>query len=147
MNTTQTKMLKWIQGKTRKYHIRNIIIREKANIKQINTFLKTKILSWFGHVQGRDDDDVAKSVLNTRIDGYRPRGRPKLRCMDRLKDDVKKNNIHPEWASDRESWFEMIQNVIDSTLPRKRGKVRGKKVRKNKASTHSSYVRQCECPP
>ena len=70
------KILRWIQGKTRKDHIRNVTIREEAHIKPINTFLMKKRLSWFGHVQRRDDDNVAKSVLNTRIDGSRPRGRP-----------------------------------------------------------------------
>ena len=93
MNTTEMKMLRWIQGKTRKDHIRNVTTREKAHIKPINTFLMKKRLSWFGHVQRRDEDNIAKSVLNTRIDGSRPRGRPKLRWMDRLKDGMKKNNI------------------------------------------------------
>ena len=87
MNTTGMKMLRFIQGKPRKYHIRNVTIREKVHMKQINTFLMKKRLSWFGHVQRRDDYNVVKSVLNTR-----PRGRPKLRWMDRLKDDMKKNN-------------------------------------------------------
>ena len=111
MNTTEMKMLRWIQGKTRKYHIRNVTIRKKAHTKPINTLLMKKRLSWFSHVLWRDDDNVAKSVLNTRIDGSRPRGRPKLRWMDRLKDDMKKNNIRPEWASDRESWFNMMKDV------------------------------------
>ena len=84
------------------------------------TFLMKKRLSWFGHVQRRDDDNVATSVLNTRIDGSRPRGRPKLRWMDRLKDDMKQNKIRPEWASDRENWFEMMKNV--NILPGKRRK-------------------------
>ena len=85
--------------------------REEAHIKPINTFLMKKRLSWFGHVQRRDHDNVAKSVLNTRIDGSRPRGRPKLRWMDRLKYDMNKNNIRPEWASYIESWFNMMKNV------------------------------------
>ena len=105
------KILRWIQGKTRKDHIRNVTIREEAHIKPISTFLMKKRLSWFGHVQRRDDDNVAKNVLNTRIDGSRPRGRPKLRWMDRLKYDMKQNNIRPEWASDIESWFNMMKNV------------------------------------
>ena len=63
-----------------------------------------------GHVQSRDEDNIGKYVLNTRINGSRPRGRPKLSWMDRLKDDMKKNNIRPEWASDRESWFNMMKN-------------------------------------
>ena len=84
----------------------------KAHIKPINAFLMKKRLSWFGHVQRRDEDNIGKYVLNTRINGSRPRGRPKLRWMDRLKDDMKKNNIRPEWASDRESWVNMMKNNI-----------------------------------
>ena len=121
MNTTEMKMLIWIHGTTIKDHIRNVTIREKAHIKPINTFLMKKRLSWFGHVQRRDDDNIAKSVLNTRIDGSRPRGRPKLRWMDRLKDDMKKNNIRPEWASDRE----LVQHDEKRQLyPGNDGKVR-----------------------
>ena len=59
-------------------------------------------------------------MLNIRIDGTRPRGRAKLRWMDRLKDDMKQNKIRSEWASDRENWFEMMKNV--NILPGKRRK-------------------------
>ena len=98
--------------KNKKRSHQKCYIREKAHIKLINTFLMKKRLSWFGHVQRRDEDNVAKSALNTRIDGSCPRGRPKLRWMDRLNDDMKKNNIRSEWASDRESWFNMMKNNI-----------------------------------
>ena len=64
-----------------------------AHITPINTFLVKKRLPLFGHVQLTDDDNVAKSVLNIQIDGSRPRGRPKLRWMDRLKDDMKQIKI------------------------------------------------------
>ena len=86
------------------WHVCEMEIQEKitSEMLSINTFLMKKRLSWFGHVQLRDDDNVEKSVLNTRIDGSRPRGRPKLRWMERLKDDMKQNKTRPEWASDRE---------------------------------------------
>ena len=74
MNTTEIKMLRWIQGKTRNDHIRNVTTREKVHIKPINSFLMKKRLSWFGHVQRRDHDNVVKYVLNTLSDGSRPRG-------------------------------------------------------------------------
>ena len=79
MNTTEMKMLRWIQGKTRKGHFRNVVIREKASIMPINNFFMKKRLSWFGQVQRIDGDNIAKSVLNTQIDECGPKGRPKMR--------------------------------------------------------------------
>ena len=81
--------------------------------KPTNTFLVKKRLPCFGHVQRRDGDNVAKSVLHTQIEVSRPRGRPYLRWMDCVKDDMKQNMIRPEWTSgtDRGSWFDMIQTV------------------------------------
>ena len=114
-NTTEMKMLRWMQGKTRKDHIRNTTIRENAHVEPINTFLTKKRLSWFGHVQRREEHNIAKYVLATQVPGSRPRGRPKLRWMDRIKQDMKENNICPECATDRESWFIMIRNVNPTT--------------------------------
>ena len=93
------KMVRWIQGNTRTDHIINVIVWGKAYIKPINTFLVKKRLTWFGHVQRRDDN-VAKSVLNTQIEVSGPG--PNLRWMDCVKDDMKLNMTRPDWASDRE---------------------------------------------
>ena len=59
--------------------------------------------------------NIAKYVLATQVPGSRPRGRPKLRWMDRIKQDMKENNIRPECATDRESWFILIRNVNPTT--------------------------------
>ena len=88
----------------------------------------TKRLSWFGHVQWTDDDNIAKSVLNTQIERSRPRGRPKLRWSELLKQDMKQNKVRPEWASDRERG--LVQNDENrQPYPGNDGKVR--KVRNN----------------
>ena len=97
MSTKELKMLRWIQGKTRKDHIRNVIIRGKAHIEPIYTFLTKNFFS--ARVQQRDDDNITKSVLTTQIEGSRPRGRPRLRWMDRIKQDKKQNKTRTEWAS------------------------------------------------
>ena len=76
------KILRWIQGNTRKYHIRNVIVRGKTHVKQINNFLVKKRLSRFGHVRRRDDNVSAKysnrSIPSKRknqaeVDGLRKR--------------------------------------------------------------------------
>ena len=64
LNETEMKTLRWIQGKSRKDHIRNVTIREKAHIKPIYAFFMKKRLSWFSHVQRRDDDNVGPSYSN-----------------------------------------------------------------------------------
>ena len=89
-------------------------IDDDVMIVIINTFLTKKRLSWSGDLQRRDDDNVAKSVLNTLNDGCSTRGRIKLRWMDRFKDDQKQNKICPEWAGSKLS--------KTSTIPRNRRK-------------------------
>ena len=49
--STTIKLISKLILLSRKYHIRNVTIREKAHIKPINTFLMKKQLSWFGRGQ------------------------------------------------------------------------------------------------
>ena len=67
MHTAEMKMLRWIQGKTRKDRIRNEKFRSDAMVKPITTYVK------------RRDTNVAKQVTMTK---KRPRGRPILRSID-----------------------------------------------------------------
>ena len=43
--------------------------------------------------------------------GTRPRGRPKVRWLDRLKSDMRIYGISPEMATDREHWAVMVKHV------------------------------------
>ena len=82
MHTTEMKMLRWIQGKTRKDRIRNEKFRSDAMVKPITTYVAQKRLSWYGHVMRREDTKFAKQVTTMKVGGKRPRGRPRLRWMD-----------------------------------------------------------------
>ncbi len=77
----------------------------QRHMTAMNTFLMRKQFSRFGHVRRRDDDNIATSAPPTQIEGSRSRGRPKLRWMGGLKQDMKENqiNVHPELASYRET--------------------------------------------
>ena len=53
LHVTEMRMLRWIRGKTRKDHVRNLIIQEYSKLCQMSTFLRQKQLHWYGHVKRR----------------------------------------------------------------------------------------------
>ena len=53
MHTTEMKMLRWIQGKTRKDRIKNAKFRSDAMVKPITTYVTQKRLSWYGEEKTR----------------------------------------------------------------------------------------------
>ena len=111
LHTTEMKMLRWSQGKTRKDRNNNETIRVNAKLTPINSVLIQKRLSWYGHVMRRDETHITKSTLRTTVMGTRPRGRPKMRWLDRLKSDMRIYGINPEMATDRKRWAVMVKNV------------------------------------
>ena len=54
MHTAEMKMLKWIQGNTRKDRITNEKFHDDAMVKPITTYVTQKRLLWYGHVMRRD---------------------------------------------------------------------------------------------
>ena len=108
LHTTEMKMLRWSQGKTRKDRINNETIRGNAKVAPINSVLAQKRLSWYGHVMRRD---ITKSTLRTTVTGTRPRGRPNMRWLDRLKSDMRIYGINPEKTTDKKRWSAMVKNV------------------------------------
>jgi hypothetical protein len=53
-------------------------------------FCKLSRMRWAGHVIHKDDDDLARRVLLNEPGGKRPRGRPRLRWEDGVKEHVAK---------------------------------------------------------
>ena len=72
-------------------------------VKPINTYVPQKRLSWYGQVLRRDDNYVAKEVI-TMKGGKRPRGRPILKWMGRVRSDMKEHQLDQTLAQNREAW-------------------------------------------
>ena len=85
-------------------HWRNEEILEEAKVEQIATVMRRRRLEWFGHVKRRDETENIRAVVETMMEGKRPRGRPQLRWKDTVKRDMKAWSIKEEWATDREKW-------------------------------------------
>ena len=108
LHTTDMKMLRWSQGKTRKGRIKNETIRGNENVSPINSVLTQKRLSWYAHVMRREETHITRSTLSTTVTGTRLRGRPHMTWLERLKGDIAKRSFETGFA----------------TIPRKAGHLR-----------------------
>jgi len=57
--------------------------------------MKNSRLSWFGHVERKDDNDWVKRCMTWEVDGIRQRGRLKKSWWDYVKDDIGMERLGP----------------------------------------------------
>lgn len=104
LNTMEMRMLRWSIGLTRWDRVTNVDVRKRLGVAPIVEKMRETRLRWYGHVMRSDEDSIARTALRYDPPGQRPRGRPKKRWMDRIKDDMKTTNAAPEDALDRLKW-------------------------------------------
>jgi hypothetical protein len=62
------------------------IIRKKDIVR----FVKARRISWIGHVERMEGSRMPKSVMREKIHTRRKRGRPKVRWLDDVQEDLRK---------------------------------------------------------
>ena len=95
--------------------VREILV--EARVEPIAMVMRRRRLEWFGHVKRRDDTENIREVVELKMEGKGPRGRPKLRWKDTARRDLKAWNIREEWATDtgREIWKRSLQDPLPRT--------------------------------
>ena len=78
MATTEMRMVRWAMGVSLLEHRRNEEILGKAQMEAIATVIRRRRLEWFGHVKLRGETENIRAVAEMKMEGKRPRGRPKL---------------------------------------------------------------------
>ena len=75
---------------------KNYDILEEAKEEHIAMVMRRRRLEWFWHVKRRYDTENIRAVVDTKIEGKRPRGRPTLRWKDTVSRDQQAWNIREE---------------------------------------------------
>ena len=61
-------------------------------------------MRWFGHVVRAAEGSMLREIEDLEVEGRKPRGRPKRRWNDLVKEDLRILNINEELAEDKELW-------------------------------------------
>ncbi|KAK6764660.1 hypothetical protein RB195_024836 [Necator americanus] len=104
LHAMEMRMLRWTIGVTLKEKVSNDTVRSIFGVVPITEKMKEARLRWFGHVLWREEDSVAKTALKLDVSGVRPRGRPKIRWLDRVKLDMIDARLCTADAMDRTKW-------------------------------------------
>jgi len=106
--------LRRIMDVTRRDHIKNVDIRASLDISEDTVGrIQARRLQYFGHVVRMDQHRLPNIALYGRVEGNRPKGRPRKHWLDNVTDDC----YHPGWstvqathlATDRQCWRTYIR--------------------------------------
>ena len=97
--------------------VTNNSILARTNTASIESMILRHRLRWSGHVVRMDQDRLSSQLMYSELQtGRRPRGAPKRRYKDQLKDTLKRTNVNVEtWeeiAKDRGQWRRNICSGI-----------------------------------
>lgn len=92
-----------------KYRIRNEHIRGTTQADCCGDKVREAILGWFRRVQRSVCGYIGGKTLEVELPDKRSRRRPKRRCMDVLKKDMKLVSVREEDAEGRARWKRMIR--------------------------------------
>ncbi|GKG02940.1 hypothetical protein Tco_0310576, partial [Tanacetum coccineum] len=85
--------------------IPNRVFRVELDVYSIIDKMRKGRLRWFGHVKRRPQTTSVRRVEALLVDDSRRGGRPKLRCEDRLKHDIKELLLSEDMTTDRNTQF------------------------------------------
>ena len=77
------------------------------------TVIKVRRLEWLGHVIRMNETRSVRKIFEGKLEGRRGRGRPRLRWINDVEDDLRKLGVK-RWrtkALDREEWASIVRGA------------------------------------
>ena len=97
-------MVRWICSKKLSDRCSMSDLHTKLKISNIVEVLRQGRLRWFGHIMRLNDNLWQKKILSFHVDGAAPRGRPKMRWIDNVNQDMRNLGIRTDLTDDRVAW-------------------------------------------
>jgi hypothetical protein len=91
----------------------NAELGQVINGADIVRFIKAQRVKWLGHIQRMDTSRTAKRILEWKPRGRRSLGRPRLRWLNDVCDDIKMLKVinWKELATDRKVWNDLSEKA------------------------------------
>ena len=86
---------------------------QRCGAKDLSVKLRQRRLRWFGHVK-RVEEGVLREVVEVRIGGWQPVGRPRKKWSGCVMEDMNILGIEEYMAQDREMWRTVIARPTPS---------------------------------
>ena len=81
----------------------------RCGVEELAAVMRQGRLRWFGHVVRRYGAGLLGEVMELNVQGVRPRGRPRKRWKDNVKEDMRALNLREESAYDLDVWRKAIK--------------------------------------
>jgi hypothetical protein len=108
-------------GSWRTFH--NIELHDLYSSPNIVRMIKSRRMRWAGHVARMGEGRGVYRVLVGNPEGKRPLGRPRRRCKDNIKLDLREIGIDGvNWvhlAPDRVQWRAFVKTVMNLRVPQR----------------------------
>ena len=121
LQIAEMKMCWWACVFTRMDHVRNGDLLDKVEVEAISVRCQKSRLRWYGHVKRREQHNVCRRTPDAMPPAKRKRGRPRLRWMDCVRNDMKIIGVTENDASNRENWRRRVQNLSAAATPQQSG--------------------------
>ena len=85
----------------------------KYKSQDIVTVIKIRRLEWIGHIIRMNETRSVKKIFEGKLEGRRGRGRPRLRWINDVEDDLRKLGVK-RWrakALNREQWASILREA------------------------------------
>jgi hypothetical protein len=115
--TWERKIQRKIHGprkEKRQWRIKtNLELMTNYKSQDIVNVIKIQRLEWLGHIIRMNEARALKKIFKGKLEGRRGRGRPRLRWMKDVEEDLRKLGVK-QWrrkALDREEWASIIREA------------------------------------